>query len=104
MDIIEVMARAANDGTESLDLTRRDIIDALRAAEQSGWRLVPVEPRVAMIQPVACELWRSINPNIDPNEPRQPHGKYPNWYECGDPAGDALIEAIQAAPRPWEES
>lgn len=77
-NIIEVMARAANDGTESLELTRGDIVDALRAAEQSGWRLVPVR--------ITPEMYGAARSRIE------------------DGLRERIHMAIQAAPRPWEET
>lgn len=57
------------------------VIPALRAAEEAGWRLVPVgEP--------TPEMERQVN------------------AACGEPDADlgwTYREWIEAAPRPWEE-
>jgi hypothetical protein len=70
--------------------------DTHRASD--GWVLVPKEPTPEMLEPFARVLCSVLN--IDPDEPKAPHGEWPTWYDECQPLAVAFTAMLQAAPSP----
>jgi len=77
--VIEAMAAAmsANHAEGTDEELASDAIEALRAAEEAGWRLVPVDP--------TDEIIAAIEDHVD-----------------GFTSDEVWFQAVGHAPRPWD--